>query len=318
MRDDVSEFLHAQATTALIVLAQTVSAFEDFQDVLTIGGFLEKSLSRDPEKHKKCCGTGLGKLLPASAIDRIVELFLQQRDSASGKNSATLLRYSAPASIESVFNHLIVETDARNRLALVRLIGQLGKQSIEVAYKYLKDERWYVVRNICGVLSELKDPDLADHILPALEHADERVQQAALKAIIHSRTVRAAPVLAGSLKRLSPNVLDQALNELMFLRHVRTIEGIEDLIKSATGNTTACRKAVQVLANIDDDEAVQSLARILRNQELDLTVRRAAFHALSANKDPLALQLLKDFSATTGVLAAEVSAQLKKAAAAAK
>ena len=97
--------------------------------------------------------------------------------------------------------------------------------SIEVAYKYLKDERWYVVRNICGVLAELKDPDLADHIVPALEHHDPRVQQAALKALVRSRTVRAAPVLASSLLKLAPNVLDEALDELMFLRHLKTIEG---------------------------------------------------------------------------------------------
>jgi len=316
LRENISEFIHAQAATALIVLAQSVASFESFPEVLAIGGFLEASYNRDPEKHKKCCGTGLGRLLPAAAIERIIELFLLQRESGWGKNAVTLLRFAAPASIESVFNHLILERDARNRLALVRLIGQLGSASIGVAYKYLKDERWYVVRNICGVLSELKDPDLADHIIPALEHPDARVQQAALKAIIHSRTVRAAPVLAASLTKLAPNILDEALNELMFLRHVKSIEGLEELIRTASGNLGASRKAVQILANIDEDEAVDSLARILRNAELDDKVRRAALHALSAKKSEHALQFLKDFAASENSFAQEVSAELKKAAAA--
>jgi HEAT repeat protein len=225
-----------------------------------------------------------------------------------------LLRFAAPASIESVFNRLVLETDARNRLALVRLIGQLGKDSVTVAYKYLKDERWYVVRNICGVLSELKDPDLAEHIVPALEHPDPRVQQAALKAIIHSRTVRAAPVLADSLPRLAPNVLDEALNELTFLRHVKSIQGLENFVRVTKGNAALVKKAIQVLANIDDDEAVQSLARLLRDQQLDEQVRRAALNALSRNTSALAVRLLKDFSALNDPLAAEVSAELKKAA----
>jgi HEAT repeat protein len=208
----------------------------------------------------------------------------------------------------------MVETDARNRLALVRLIGQLGRGSIEVAYRHLKDERWYVVRNICGVLSELKDPDLADHIVPALEHPDARVQQAALKAIIHSRTLRAAPVLAASLPKLAPNVLDEALNELMFLRHVKSIEGLEQLVRVSKANMAASKKAIHVLGNIDDDEAVEALARLLRHQELDVTVRRAALHALSSSRSEHALRLLKDFAATNDSLAQEVSAQLKKAA----
>ncbi|HUK47617.1 MAG TPA: HEAT repeat domain-containing protein, partial [Terriglobales bacterium] len=315
LREDVSEVIHAQAATALTVLAQSVASFESFQDVLTIGGYLEKSANRDPGKHKKCCSNNLSRLLPTSAIERIVELFLQ-RDSGWGKNAVTLLRFSAPASIESVFNHLINESDARNRLALVRLIGQLGKGSIEVAYKYLKDERWYVVRNICGVLSELKDPDLAEHIAPALEHADPRVQQAALKAIIHSRTVLAAPVLAASLAKLAPNVLDEALNELMFLRHVKSIEGLETLIRSSRGNSASVNKAVQVLANIDDDEAIEVLSKLLRDDGVDHAARRAALRALSTNRSTLASQLLKDFAATKDPLAAEVAAILKKAAAA--
>jgi HEAT repeat protein len=314
LRGDVSELIHAQTATALTVLAQSLSSFENFQDVLTIGSYLERSANLDPEKHKRCCRNNLSRLLPASAIERIIELFLQ-RDSGWAKNAVTLLRFSAPASIDSVFNHLIGESDARNRLALVRLIGQLGKSSIEVAYKHLKDERWYVVRNICGVLSELKDPDLAEHIVPALEHADPRVQQAALKAIVHSRTVRAAPVLAASLAKLAPNVLDEALNELMFLRHVKSIEGLEVLIRITKGNPASVRKAIQVLANIDDDDAVQALMRLLRNPELDHQLRRAVLQALSTNRSPLAIQLLKDFSVTRDSLAAEVSLALKKAAA---
>ncbi|MGH9517849.1 MAG: HEAT repeat domain-containing protein [Terriglobales bacterium] len=315
MREDLSDFIHAQAATALTVLAQSVASFENFQDVLAIGTLLESSLNRDPEKHKKCCGNNLGRLLPAAAIERIIEMFLLQRgDSVWGKSSATLLRFAAPASVESVFNHLIHERDARNRLALIRLIGQLGQASIEVAYKYLKDERWYVVRNICGVLAELKDPDLADHIVPALEHHDPRVQQAALKALVRSRTVRAAPVMANSLLKLAPNILDEALDELMFLRHVKTIEGLESFIYGAGTNLAASRKAIQVLNAIDVEEAMEALAMILRNERVDIVVRREALNALSNNRSEEAVALLQEFAKTHGKLAEEAGAVLKKAA----
>lgn len=317
MREDLSDFTHAQAATALTVLAQSVASFENFQNVLAIGILLENSLNRDPEKHKKCCGSNLGRLLPAAAIERIIEMFLLQRgDSVWGKSSATLLRFAAPTSVENVFNHLIHERDARNRLALIRLIGQLGTASIEVAYKYLKDERWYVVRNICGVLAELKDSDLADHIVPAIEHHDPRVQQAALKALVRSRTVRAAPVLANSLPKLAPNILDEALDELMFLRHIKTIEGLEAFICGAGSNVAAAKKAVQVLNAIDADEALEALAMLLRNEAVDIAVRRNALHALSNNRSEEAVALLQEFAKTHGQLAEEAGLALKKAAAA--
>jgi len=313
LREDISEYVHFLAASALTVLAQSISAFEDFQDVSAIGISLEASFNRDPEKHKKCCGTGLERLLPAAAIERIIELFILQRnDSAWTKTAARLLRFAAPASIESVFNRLILETDARNRLALVRLVGQMGSHSIEVAYKYLKDERWYVVRNICGVLAELKDPDLADHIVPALEHADERVQQAALKALVNSRTMRAAPVMAASLSKLAPKVRDEALDELTFMRHPKTIAGLEAFVSGADSRCLVpAKKAIQVLACIDDDDALHALARLFRKEDLDTRIRRAVLGVICKNQSSVAVEILQELAKTRGPLADEVRSELK-------
>ena len=311
LREDLSDFSHSQVASALTVLSQAVAAFEGFQAVQMMGAALETSMKRDPAKHKKCCELGLSRLLPAAAIDRIIELYLQQRgDSNWSKTAASLLRFSAPGSIVSVFNHLVEERDARNRLALVRLLGLLGSASLQVAYKYMSDERWYVVRNICGVLAELKDPDLADHITPALEHPDARVQQAALKALITSRTVRAAPVLAASLPKLAPNVVDEALDELMFLRHVKTIPGLEEFIANNKANPVSARKALQVLAAIDDDEALHALARLFHRDELDSKIRRIALTTLCRHQSPVAVELLQELAKAHGPLADEARAEL--------
>jgi HEAT repeat protein len=312
LRDDISEFTHVQVASALTVLSQAVAAFEGFQAVQAIGSALERSLKRDPAKHKKCCEVGLSRLLPAAAIERIIELFLQQRgDSAWSKTVSSLLRFAAPGSIVAVFNRLVEEKDARNRLALVRLVGQLGPASIQIAYKYLTDDRWYVVRNICGVLAELKDHDLADHITPALEHSDARVQQAALKALISSRTVRAAPVLAASLSKFAPNVVDEALNELMFLRHMKTVPGLEEFIGAGNGSFASSTKALQVLAAIDDDDALHALARLFHREGLDSKLQRAALNTLCQHQSPVAVELLQELAADHGALADEARAELK-------
>ncbi|PYV47224.1 MAG: hypothetical protein DMG94_06930 [Acidobacteria bacterium] len=311
LRESLSEFSHVQVASALTVLSQAVAAFEGFQTVQMIGAALENSLKRDPAKHKKCCEVGLSRLLPPAAIERIIEIFLQQRgDSTWGKTASSLLRFAAPGSIVAVFNHLIEEQDARNRLALMRLVGQLGPSSVQIAYKYMTDERWYVVRNICGVLAEMKDPDLADHITPALEHADARVQQAALKALLSSRTVRAAPVLAASLSKFAPSVVDEALDELMFLRHVKTVRALEEFI-GTSGNPAGARKALQVLAAIDDDDALHALARLFHREELDSKLRRAALNALCQHQSPVAVELLQQLAASHGSLAEEARAELR-------
>jgi len=313
LRENISEFIHFQTASALTVLAQSISSFEYFQDVLTIGVALESSRQRDPEKHKKCCGAGLERLLPASAIERILELYLLQRsDSAWGKTAATLLRFAAPASIENVFKRLSCEEDAKTRLALVRLAGQLGKGSIEVAHKYLTDERWYVVRNMCGVLADIKDPDLGDHIAPVMRHPNTRVQQAALKALVKSRITQTAPILAASLSHLAPEVLDEALDELRFLKDARAVADLESFISSRKGNAGVLKKAVQALGSIKEDEALYALTRLFRMEELDRGIRRAVLNAISSNSSPVAENLLQELAANWGPLAEDARSELDK------
>jgi HEAT repeat protein len=158
----------------------------------------------------------------------------------------------------------------------------------------------------------LKDPDLAEHIVPALEHPDERVQQAALKALVNSRTMRAAPVLSMSLSKLSPKVLDQALDELMFMRHVKTIAGLEQFVGGTTAsNLAAARKAIQVMACIDDDEALHAMARLFRMEKLDSRIRRAALSAICKNQSSVAVEVLQELATTRGPLAEEVRTELK-------
>lgn len=313
LREDIPDFIHAQTASAMTVLAQSIVAFEDFQDVLTIGLSLETSNNRNLDKHKKCCGVALSRLLQSAAIERIIELFLKQRgDSAWAKTAATLLRFAAPASIESVFDHLVNEEDAKNRLALLRLVTQLGRGATEVAYKYLADDRWYVVRNVCGVLAELKDPEMSKHIAPALQHPDVRVQQAALTALVKSRGVDVGPVLAASLSKLAPNTLDEALDELMFRKDAGTISGLEEFASTRHGNLASTRKAVQALACIPGDATLHALGRICGKEELDSGVRRLALAAICRSQSPAAREVLEQLAATEGLLADEARTELKK------
>ena len=313
LRQDVSDLVHLQAANAITRLAQSIAAYENFKEVLSIAVSLHTSINRDPAQHRKCCGAGLARLLPAAAIERVVELYLlQKNDSSSTRLATTLLRFAAPASIETVFRYLIREEDARNRLALVRLAAQLGNGSIAIACKLLDDARWYVVRNMCGVLAELKDPELVAHIAPALRHSDARVQQAALKALVKSRTAAAASLLAASLGKLAPAVLDEALDELMFVKNASAVADLEQFIAGERRPSASSNKAIQALGAIKDDSALQALTRLFRMEELDRTLRKAALLAISNNPSLLATTLLGQLAGTWGPLAADARAELEK------
>ena len=311
MRDDLSEFTHFQVATTLTVLSQSIATYEDFDNVIQIGGLLERSEKRDPDKHRRCCRVGISRLVPVNANERLVELFLANRaDSAWTKKSVTLLSYGTPASVNNVFSHLILEGDAKNRLALVRLASQLGPHAIEAARKFLNDDRWYVVRNMCTVLSDLKDPAIGAHIAPALQHADPRVQRAALTALIRNRSDGRAPVLADALPKLAPDLLDEALDELMFLKDPNTVPAIGRFIVAGKGSVAMLRKAVQVLALMPGEATLEQFSNILLAGTLNPELRRTALKHLSTAKTDQSIEAMKKLAESTDRLAAEARASI--------
>ena len=95
LRDDVSEFIHFQAANGLAAITQSLVVHENFSAVAVLGSLLEKSSLRNPDKHGKCCGPRIAALLPDSALDRIIEIYLQKRgESGSGRMTLTLLRFA--------------------------------------------------------------------------------------------------------------------------------------------------------------------------------------------------------------------------------
>lgn len=275
MRENVTELVHFQVANNLAILAQTASVFEAFDKVLAIAEVLRHSMARDPERHKKCCITGLNRMLSPTSIERLIELYIANRaDTSFIKTAATILRHSHPVGSEAVIKHLIEEKTANNRLALMRLIGQIGPSSLEVARRNLRDERWYVVRNMCNLLAELKDPELSSYMGECLRHVEPRVQQAALNALVKTRAERRAALFASSLAELAQVVLDQALDELLYLRAPETVFGLEQFISSERTAPVMARKAIQVLNAVPGNEAAVALDRLANSPTLSEALRQ--------------------------------------------
>jgi len=288
LRDDVSELVHFQAANNLAILSQSSSVYESFDKVLLVAELLRQSSGRDAEKHKKCCITGLSRMLAPTSIERLIELYIANRSDANlTRTAATILRYSQPTGPEAVLKQLVEEKSANNRIALLRLVAQIGPACLEAARKLLEDERWYVVRNMCNLLAELRDPELAVYMKTPLRHADERVQQAALNAVIKTRAEDRGKLIADCLVALAPSVVEPALDEVLFLRSVDCIPGLLELLEAEKTTVVVGRKALQVLNSIPGEEALAALERISHAATANASTRQAAQDAARKRQEKL-------------------------------
>ncbi len=293
------EFHHHQVLNALIALCKNLAAYEDFELIQQVGGALEKRATVHPDPHAACCSSTLPKLITSSAAQRLIEIYMAKRDDpATGRRVCTLLCWGGEGALARVFQLLAEEQVAANRFTLIRLAGRLGPPALESARQGMKDKRWYVVRNACKILSELKDPDLPRQLTLGLQHTDERVQKAALAALRHSRLPERAAVFAEALPFLHPHVREEVLQELAFLKDPATLPALERYIfRAAYGDSKVLRLALQAVVAVAGEQADALLGHVLADVSLDLAVRKAALAALGRRATEPSRQLLQEFVA---------------------
>lgn len=279
----LNQFIHVQTVNALVALSRISATYESFELVRNAGAALEASLARDPAAHARCCRAALPALVPPAAVDRIAEMFLERRnDSHWIKIVVGLLRWSDVNSVERLFVRLDKEPVASNRLALVRFLGRIGSAGISAARQRLKSPEWYIVRNACKILGELKDPELLARLFPVLSHPDERVQKAAFQAIKESRLAGRKLTLAKALPFLAPEIMEEVLAELAYQPTPEVIPLLDEYFQTPTGRGAgAMIRVVDVLASMPEVPAAEVLARVAVNDGLDERVRQAAQRALT-------------------------------------
>ncbi len=313
-RSATQEFLHHQILNCILALSRNVAIYEEFKLIQKAGSAPEKLAAADPDKHQACCGVALSKLLTPTAVERVLEIYMHKREVASARTAATLLRWSGRAAIAKVFQQLEDEQITSNRFALLRLIARIGPEALDLARQRLTHERWYVVRNACKLLVELKDPELLARLTPVLRHTDERVQKAAAVAIIESRSPARSLIFAKSLPYLQPHVLEEVLGDMLFLKDPAVLPALESFIfRDAHGKTRLLIAAVQALAVIPGRRAEHLLGNILSDSSLDMIIRRIAMVALVRSTTATSTTAMHEFigSAPADPMAQECERTLK-------
>jgi HEAT repeat protein len=265
-------------------LARTAATYEDFSLVLKVGTALEESAVKNQASHAICCNASIANLLQPSAVDRIAEIFLEKKNEPVWiRTVAGILRWAGTGAVERLFVALDQEQVAANRLALMRLLGKVGPAGLAAARQRLQHKEWYVVRNACKLLGELKDPELLAHIAPVFEHQDERVKKAALQAVMESKSPGRAAVIANALPLLSPRLREDALCELMHHADAESIPGLETYFNSPAAQESKSRLLViKIMAGIPQEQAALSLSRISYSGNIDPRLHKAVQEALSA------------------------------------
>ena len=189
----------------------------------------------------------------------------------------------------------------------------LGKSAAEALSEKISGPQWYVVRNAVTAMAELADPALLDRLEPALSHSDERVQQAAVTAVLKTRSPARGLSLARALPALKPAVLETVLDDLLVLKEPQVVPHLEQFLRQRGDDRRAhlLQKAVAALWSIGTEDAARALLNCANEATLERPLRVAALRALARLELPFAQQALQEFvSDTSEAMLAEEARKL--------
>ncbi len=198
-----------------------------------------------------------------------------------------LLRRLGSHAVEPLLEILADEPDMTARKAIIDLVTGIATEFVGDLGARVSDPRWYVVRNVVGILGSTKDPAALPYLSRTIRHGDARVRRETIRAAATIRDRLAGEMLIAALAD------DDAQNVQLAARYL-----------GASGD----RSAVPALAQLANGEGAGNR---------DLAPRIEAIEAMGRIGSPDALPTLEALVSKRTLLRSSETRELRAAAQAA-
>ena len=225
----------------------------------------------DPAQARRL-GAALNTLANPEQMRYVHEaLRLFPHDSIEYQACRGLLEILGAKAISPLLEVLAQEPDMAGRKALVDLISEVADRFVEQLGDRVSDGRWYFVRNVVGILANVRDPRVLTYFERTLRYPDARVRRETIRGIAGLRERRAYEMLVAALED------DDIQNVQLAARYLGTLkvrEGLEPLLQVARGEGRGNREApvrveaIEALGRMGYAEAVPTLESLARQRSL--------------------------------------------------
>ena len=154
---------------------------------------------------------------------------------------------------------LVAASDLSARRAYRDALVELDRVGVPLLEDMIGDERWFVVRNMVGILGEIRSADAVDHFARTIRHGDVRVRRETIIALSKFGGEEAVQQLLVGLGDTEPSLRAAAA---LGLGLTKAATAVAPLIKRLGAETDqeAAIEVIRALGRIGDARAVGALA----------------------------------------------------------
>lgn len=297
----------------LVRECESLMAREECERLLPVVGGL---LRQGTDEGQSLVRRGYALLAFEQAAGGTMAEFLAQRVEERGGEERDFLhaifRELGPRAVGPLVERLSLAQSLVARKNLAAALVAVGEEAVNLLAAKLRDERWYVVRNVAAILGEIGYGGSVGELRESLRHPDGRVRREALRSLAAIGGPEAGEALVALVADRDPAVRRQVVVSLGILRSARGVEPLCAILAERDlflRSLALKREAVLALGRIGDRRAVPCLMELLggrhwfaRRRREDLGIAAAA--ALGQLGDPAALETLEILAARRGRLGA--------------
>lgn len=251
--------------------------------------------------RRQTCQEALTLLSREEVIDFLVMSLCQKSNVRESRERLLSLVVCFQGKIEKhLMQHLAEETDAQSRKILGSAMIRLGTTACPVLIEYLKDTRWFVVRNAIGILGEIRNQQTTPQLVQMLAHEDLRVRRETIRALTKIGGRSAEGTLIHILESEDREMRRQTILSLGALKCTAALPALIEMATQRDHKGSRLdekKEAVHALGQIGSSDALPQLKAILKRRRFwfgsrDDQLRAAAALALGKIGSPDALALL--------------------------
>jgi HEAT repeat protein len=171
---------------------------------------------------------------------------------------STLLHLGAEA-VSPLVRELTAASDLSARRAYRDTLVALDAVGVPLLEDMIDDQRWFVVRNMVGILAEIRSADAAEHFARTIHHADARVRRETILALSKYGDEQAVPLLVRALSDREPSLRAAAALGLGLTKsHSAVAPLLDRLAAEADAETVA--EMLRALGRIGNPRAIPALS----------------------------------------------------------
>ncbi|MFQ5700371.1 MAG: HEAT repeat domain-containing protein [Acidobacteriota bacterium] len=227
----------------------------------------------------------LGRVGSEGTFKRLCERVLKS-GGRIGQDAAEILKRCGSRTASFLIESLAEEEDRSRRSRLVGLLKEMGRATPAPFLARLDDQRWYLVRNVVGILGDIGDAEILPELDRVAAHPEPRVRREVVRTY----------------------------------RRLATPECLERIIKALDDNDRSVQlAAVKALASLGGEKAGRVLEKVARKRKpftrVGAEVRQEALLSLGRLGAPGAYEVMYEILTRRRLLGLSEPADMRAAAA---